>query len=67
MSIKLQPSYETETFVSDVGYYVIKQLSEYGDESIVLISMSQLPELIADMQRTISSNVVVVHENPKDQ
>jgi hypothetical protein len=48
--MKLKAVYETEAYVSEGGYYVIKQTDQfYGEESVILLSPSQLKELIADM------------------
>lgn len=48
--MKLKAVLETETYISDGGYYAIKQIDRtYGDESVVILSPSQLKELIADM------------------
>ena len=48
--MKLKAVYETEAYVSEGGYYVIKQTDQlYGEDSVIMLSPSQLKELIADM------------------
>lgn len=48
--MKLKAHYETETYTTREGYYVIKQDSMLGDEpSIVLLTKEQLSALIDDL------------------
>lgn len=48
--MKLKASYETETYISEGGYYVIKQTDNIHDEeSVIKLSPAQLKELIPDM------------------
>lgn len=48
--MKLKAVYETETYISEGGYYVIKQTDNiYDEESVIKLSPAQLKELIADM------------------
>jgi hypothetical protein len=48
--MKLKAVYETEAYVSEYGYYVIKQTDQYHVEpSVIMLSPAQLKELIADM------------------
>jgi hypothetical protein len=50
--MKLKAVYETETYISEGGYYVIKQRdTSYGENNAVSLSPSQLKELIADMTK----------------
>jgi len=50
--MKLKQTFETETYISEGGYYAIKQ----DDEAIVLLSPEQLRLLIADMSEAISGD-----------
>lgn len=48
--MRLKAVFETEAYVSGGGYYVIKQTDQfYGEESVIMLSPSQMKELIADM------------------
>lgn len=49
--MKLQPEYETECYLTESGYYAIKQPHTLGEEDqIVLLSRSQVEKVVADMQ-----------------
>jgi hypothetical protein len=48
--MKLKAVYETEAYISEAGYYVIKQTDQFFcEESVIMLSPSQLKELIAHM------------------
>jgi hypothetical protein len=48
--MKLKAVYETEAYISETGYYVIKQTDQFFcEESVIMLSPAQLKELIADM------------------
>ena len=47
--MKLNPHYETETYVSILGYYVIKQIDWEGDEVVVLLSKEQARKIRDDI------------------
>ena len=48
--MKLKAVFETETYISEGGYYVIKQTdNNYDEASVIKLSPAQLKELIADM------------------
>lgn len=47
--MKIKQSYETETFTSAAGYYVIKQECEFV-ERITLLTPEQMRLLIVDME-----------------
>ena len=50
--MKLKAVFETETYISEGGYYVIKQTDQfYGEEAVVMLSPSQLKVLIDDMTK----------------
>lgn len=49
--MKLKPEYETECYITESGYYAIKQPHPYGeDDSIALLTKSQVQKVIKDMQ-----------------
>lgn len=47
--MNLKPHYETETYVSIQGYYVIKQIDWEGDEVVVLLSKEQSRKIRDDI------------------
>lgn len=49
--MKLKPSDETETFISEAGYYVIKQCTAMGEDSVVCLTASQVALVIEDMRK----------------
>lgn len=50
--MKIKQSYETETFTSAAGYYVIKQECEFV-ERITLLTPEQMRLLIVDMEEQL--------------
>jgi hypothetical protein len=48
--MKLKQAFETETYVSDSGYYVIEQDDGEGGKDIVFLTRSQLLKVISDMK-----------------
>jgi hypothetical protein len=69
--MKLHPSYETEFYVSDVGYLVIKQDCFFDDQKLqFLLSPEQtkvlfdlLPELMEEQQESWTG---LIEEDDKD-
>lgn len=53
--MKTQTEYGIETYISDGGYYVIKQcsLDNYMEENTVLLSPAQMQLLIEDLSNSI--------------
>ena len=52
--MKLQQEYETECYLTESGYYAIKQPDTLGeDEQIVLLSRAQVEKVVADMQQAL--------------
>lgn len=47
--MNLKQHYETETYVSIQGYYVIKQIDWEGDEVVVLLSKEQARKIRDDI------------------
>lgn len=48
--MKIKESLETETFISQGGYYTIKQPSIVTDDQIVSLTPAQMVHIIKDMQ-----------------
>ena len=51
--MKIKAQHETEAYVSESGYYAIKQQREILGEQIVLLSPKQLELIIEDMTAAI--------------
>lgn len=47
--MNLKQHYETDTYVSSAGYYVIKQIDWEGDEVVVLLSKEQARKIRDDI------------------
>jgi hypothetical protein len=48
--MKFKAVFETETYISDAGYYVITQKNRpFEEDSVILLSACQLKELASDM------------------
>lgn len=58
--MKLIKSYETETYVSDNGYYCISQ-ENFPDEEVVIVMLTapQMRLLIQDMQKQLEDSVLL--------
>lgn len=52
--MKLKAQLETESYISQSGYYVIAQQNEYVGEQVVCFSPEQLRHLISDMQNAVA-------------
>ena len=52
--MKLQFAYETETFLNDGGYYVIKQTDDVGQESFTVLTREQCKLIQEDMLAELS-------------
>lgn len=50
--MKLKKTYETECYISDGGYYVIRQDDDYAMPGMVLLSPSQMQNIINHMTET---------------
>lgn len=54
--MKLPAHYETETYMTDGGYYAIKQGDPMGDgPDVVLLKQDQLRALIKDMMEALDN------------
>ena len=58
MKLKAKEEQATETYISDGGYYVSKQIHQslgtgYDEEILILLSPDQIKALITDMQDTL--------------
>jgi len=58
MKLKSKAEKATETYISDGGYYVIKQIHEspetgYDEDVLIILSPDQIKALITDMQDTL--------------
>ena len=53
----MKPSYETEFYLSDAGYLVIRQDSEFG-ENEVLLSMEQTEILISNLPSIFQQQII---------
>lgn len=64
--MKLQPEYETECYLTESGYYAIKQPNPYGEEDqVVLLSRAQVKKVVADMHSAL--DVVISWEGEGEQ
>ncbi len=55
--MKLKPTYETETFINERGYYVIAQIDAIGgDRQLIELSPDQMRILAADMTEHIEQS-----------
>lgn len=52
--MKIKASFETETYVSEGGYYVIKQENSEQDQQTVLLTPPQLRLIMKDMRKALS-------------
>lgn len=52
--MKLKSQLETESYISQAGYYVIAQQNEYLGEQVVCLSPEQIKHLISDMQDAVA-------------
>lgn len=52
MALKLLPAYETEIYPNKSGYVTIEQRDNAGtgEDSLVVLTASQLPEVIRELQ-----------------
>lgn len=48
--MKLKESLATETFISEAGYYTIKQENFLDEDQIICLTPSQMAHIIKDMQ-----------------
>lgn len=48
--MKLKPEYETECYITEDGYYLIKQPNPIDDDAVVLLTKSQVEKVISDMR-----------------
>lgn len=51
--MKLKASYETEAYLSQGGYYAIKQLDWDGREQVILLTPAQLEAISEDMKAAL--------------
>lgn len=54
--MKLKPHHETDTYLSDAGYYVIKQIDWQGEEVTVLFSKDQARRIRDDITEKLREN-----------
>jgi hypothetical protein len=50
MIMKLKASIETETFISEAGYYTLKQENFLDEDQIISLTPAQMAHIIIDMQ-----------------
>lgn len=48
--MKLKASHETETFISEAGYYTLKQENFLDEDQIISLTPAQMAHVIKDMQ-----------------
>jgi hypothetical protein len=53
--MKLQASFETDLYISAGGYFAIRQLDQFGQESIVLFTPNQLESLSFAVKKAIET------------
>lgn len=53
--MKLTKAYETETYISDGGYYCIRQEEWPDGEAVVLLTPAQMRQVIQDMERMLEN------------
>jgi hypothetical protein len=46
--MKLKPTFETETYINEQGYFAIHQTAGSGEEDIIWLSPEQLRAVIAE-------------------
>jgi len=51
--MKIRATYETETYISQGGYFTIRQIDGLGEESILCLSPDQMRLLVANMQKEL--------------
>lgn len=54
--MKIRATFETETYISQGGYFVIRQIDSLGEESLVMLSPGQMQLLVDDMKATIQDS-----------
>lgn len=52
--MKLKASLETETFISEAGYYTLKQENFMDENQIISLTPAQMAHIIRDMQEWLS-------------
>lgn len=52
--MKLKASLETETFISEAGYYTLKQENFMDENQIISLTPAQMVHIIRDMQEWLS-------------
>lgn len=52
--MKLKASLETETFISEAGYYTLKQENFMDENQIISLTPTQMTYIIRDMQEWLS-------------
>jgi len=58
--MKLEPSFETETYITKKGYYCIKQANDTNEEdSIILLTREQVKNIIIDMESEIDRGCIL--------
>lgn len=50
VALRLKPTYETEIYTTQGGYVAIKQDDRLGEESTVILTAAQLPDVIRELQ-----------------
>lgn len=53
--MRLKATYETETYLSEEGYFVIRQTMGSGEEDLVWLSPDQLRAVMAHARRLLRS------------
>lgn len=48
--MKLKDSLATETFISEAGYYTLKQENFMGEDQVISLTPTQMAHIIKDMQ-----------------
>lgn len=51
--MKLMPEYETECYITEAGYYVIRQPNPIEDDAVILLTKSQVEKVVKDMQECL--------------
>ena len=51
--MKLKKTYETECYISQSGYYIIKQEDDLNGECLVFLSPQQVQHVVNDMTQSL--------------
>ncbi|WP_430317541.1 hypothetical protein [Pseudomonas nitroreducens] len=64
--MKLKPTFETDVYISERGYFVINQTSSLGEEEAVLLSPDQLRAVMAHARILLRSEKVWWSQEERD-